>query len=193
MRFRIAGSSKLDRAAAGHVEIAQAAEANAVRLFAGACHPLAEQLGLAVGVDRQHRDDVLRHHIDRRHTIGGGGRGEDELLGVLGLGHAGEHVEHAVDVLLVVPQRLLHGFADLLASGKVDHGVDAFGIEDFGQTLTGARGGDIHAVQAGAFDAGGLAVAQIVDDNDLFAGLMECVNDMSADVAAAAGDENCHS
>ena len=37
------------------------------------------------------------------------------------------------------------------------------------------------------------AVAQIVDDNDLFAGLMECVNDMSADVAAAAGDENCHS
>ena len=52
----------------------------------------------------------------------------------------------------------------------MDHGIDAFGIEDFGQTLAGARGGDIHAVQAGAFDAGGLAVAQIVDDNDLFAG-----------------------
>ena len=48
-------------------------------------------------------------------------------------------------------------------------------------------------MMAGAFDASGLAVAQIVDDNDLFAGLMECVNDMSADVAAAAGDENCHS
>ena len=109
------------------------------------------------------------------------------FLAFLDLGHAGEHVEHAVDVLLVVPQRLLHGFADLLASGKVDHGVDAFGIEDFGQTLTGARGGDIHAVQAGAFDASGLAGGyEIVDDNDLFAGLMECVNDMSADVAAAA-------
>ena len=75
----------------------------------------------------------------------------------------------------------------------MDHGVDAFGIEDFSQTLVGTRSGDIHAVQTGAFDAGGLAVAQIVDDDDLFAGLMKCVNDMRADVAAASGDENCHS
>ena len=56
---------KFHRAAAGHVEVAQAAEANAVRLFAGACHPLAEQLGLAVRVDRQHRNDVFRNHVDR--------------------------------------------------------------------------------------------------------------------------------
>ena len=77
-------------------------------------------------------------------------------------------------------------------SGKVDHGVDAFGIEDFGQTLTGARGGDIHAVQAGVFDASGLAVAQIVDDDNLFAGLMKCVNDVGADVSAPTSDENCH-
>ena len=75
----------------------------------------------------------------------------------------------------------------------MNDGVDAFGLHDFSETFAGTRSGDIHAVQAGAFDASGLAVAQIVDDNDLFAGLMECVNDMSADVAAAAGDENCHS
>ena len=74
----------------------------------------------------------------------------------------------------------------------MDHGVDAFGIEDFGQTLTGARGGDIHAVQAGAFDAGWLAVAQIVNDDDLFAGLVKSVDDVSADVAAPTSDENCH-
>ncbi len=75
----------------------------------------------------------------------------------------------------------------------MNHGIDAFGLHNLREALAGARSGDVHAVQAGAFDAGGLAVAQIVDDNDLFAGLMECVNDMSADVAAAAGDENCHS
>ena len=47
----------------------QAAEADAIRFLAGAGHPLAEQLGLAVGVDRQHRDDVLRHHkIGRAHV-----------------------------------------------------------------------------------------------------------------------------
>ena len=186
------GVLQLHRTTSGHVEVAQRAEADAERLLAGACHPLAEQLGLAVGVDRQHRDDVLRHHIDRRHTIGGGGRGEDELLGVLGLGHAGEHVEHAVDVLLVVPQRLLDGFADLLARGEVDDGIDVFGVEDLGEAVAGARRGDIHAIQPRAFDAGGLSVAQIVDDDNAFAGLMERMDDVGTDVSAPTGNENCH-
>ena len=35
----------------------------------------------------------------------------------------------------------------------------------------------------GAFDAGWLAVAQIVNDDDLFAGLVKSVDDVSADVA----------
>ena len=191
MRFRIAGSFELDRTAAGHVEVAQTAEANAVRLFAGASHPLAEQLGLAVRVNRQHWNDVFRHHVDRRNAVGGCGRGEDELLGT-GVAHADEHVEHTVDVLLVVPQRLLNGFADLLSSGEMNDGVDAFGLHDFGETFAGTRSGDIHAVQAGAFDAGWLAVAQIVNDDDLFAGLMKSVDDVGADVAAPTSDENCH-
>ena len=38
----------------------------------------------------------------------------------------------------------------------------------------------------------GLPVAQIVDDDNLFAGLMKCVNDVGADVSAPTSDENCH-
>ena len=74
----------------------------------------------------------------------------------------------------------------------MDDGFDAFGLHDFGEAFAGTRCGDIHAVQAGAFDAGGLAVAQIVDDDNLFAGLMKCVNDVGADVSAPTSDENCH-
>ena len=32
-------------------------------------NPLAEQLGLAIRVDRQHRHHVFRHHVDRRHAV----------------------------------------------------------------------------------------------------------------------------
>ena len=74
----------------------------------------------------------------------------------------------------------------------MDHGIDAFGLHNLREALAGTRSGDVHAVQAGAFDAGGLAVAQIVDDDNLFAGLMKCVNDVGADVSAPTSDENCH-
>ena len=74
----------------------------------------------------------------------------------------------------------------------MDDGIDVFGVEDLGEALAGARRGDVHAVQAGAFDAGGLAVAQIVDDDDPFAGLVKRVDDMGADIAAPTSDENCH-
>ena len=183
---------ELDGAAAGDIEVAQSAEPNAVRLLTGTRHPFAEQLGLAVWVDRNHRFDVFGHHIDRRHAVGCGGRGEDELLGVLGLGHAGEHVEHAVDVLLVVPQRLLHGFADLLAGCEVDDGVHILGLHDLGETFAGSRCRDVHAVEACVADAIGLAVAQVVDYDDVFAGFVQCMDDVRADVAAAACDKNSH-
>ena len=74
----------------------------------------------------------------------------------------------------------------------MNHGIDAFGLHNLREALAGARSGDVHAVQAGAFDAGGLAIAQIVDDDNLFAGLMKCVNDVGADVSAPTSDENCH-
>ena len=74
----------------------------------------------------------------------------------------------------------------------MNDGVDAFGLHDFSETFAGTRSGDIHAVQAGAFDAGWLAVAQIVNDDDLFAGLMKSVDDVGTDVAAPTSDENCH-
>ena len=64
---------ELDGAAAGDIEVAQSAEPNAVRLLTGTRHPFAEQLGLAVWVDRNHRFDVFGHHIDRRHAVGCGG------------------------------------------------------------------------------------------------------------------------
>ena len=74
----------------------------------------------------------------------------------------------------------------------MDHGIDILGLHDFRETLTGAWGCDVHAVEAGSFDAGGLAVAQIVDDDDLFAGLMKSVNDVGSNVSAPTSDENCH-
>ena len=92
-----------------------------------------------------------------------------------GCGYIGAHVVHALhqagEQVVVV---------DDLSYGKPTR-------------IEGSRLYGMDIAAPGAFDASGLAVAQIVDDNDLFAGLMECVNDMSADVAAAAGDENCHS
>ncbi|GDZ25073.1 hypothetical protein MCC01958_15590 [Bifidobacteriaceae bacterium MCC01958] len=74
----------------------------------------------------------------------------------------------------------------------MDDGIDVFGVEDLGEAVAGARRGDIHAIQPRAFDAGGLSVAQIVDDDNAFTGLMERMDDVGTDVSAPTGNENCH-
>ena len=85
-----------DWSTAGHIEVAQGAEADAVRLLAG-----------PVGVDGDHGLHVFGDHVDRRLAVCCGRAGEDQFLGI-GLCHGRQYVDHAVQVLLVVPDGLLH-------------------------------------------------------------------------------------
>ena len=74
----------------------------------------------------------------------------------------------------------------------MDDGIDPVFFHDFGHALVCAGCGDVHAVETGPFDAGGLTVGEVVDDDDLLTGPMESVNDVGSDVTAATRDENCH-
>ena len=58
-------------AGAGHVEVAQAGPAQSPGPLAVGHHPLADELGLAVGVDGP-AVDVLGYDLHRRHAVDGG-------------------------------------------------------------------------------------------------------------------------
>ena len=130
-----------------------------------------------------------------RVAVDGRGGAEDDVLYVVAL-HRLKQVDAAGDVILIIVQRDLGGLPYRLESGEVDDGVDILFGEDFVQGLAVA---DVGLVETEIF-AGYLfylfkrfsrTVAKVVDDDDLAAGLQQFDAGVAADVAGAAGTENC--
>ena len=124
-------------------------------------------------------------------AIDGGRGGEDHLVDARVL-HGGQHVGHATDVLLVVPGGARDGLADLLACGEVDDGRDVLVHHEVGENGTGFIGSDIEANQGRVPDPGRVGGGQVVDDDDAIPALTQEADNVCADVAGAATNENAH-
>ena len=125
-------------------------------------------------------------------AVDGGRGGEDHLVDARVL-HGGQHVGHATDVLLVVPGGACDGLADLLARGEVNDGRDVLVHHEVGENGTGFIGSDIEANQGRVPDPGRVGGGQVVDDDDAIPALTQEADNVCADVAGAATNENAHS
>ncbi len=159
-------------------------------------HLLDEELGAAVGVGGAQREvlanrQLLRVAVDRR-------RGAEDHALHSRLGHCLAEGGRAADVVLVVREGLLNRLPHRLEPGEVHHRFDlVLGKDppqplpvadvDFGESRRPAA--DLrHPLQRH-----GGAVAQVVDHDDVVAGLEQFDHRVRADEAGAAGYQDfCH-
>jgi hypothetical protein len=139
---------------------------------------------------------VFRDRQALRLAVDGGGRAEDQLLHA-DRAHRLEQAQRAVDVAVVVDERLLAGFADRLQPGEMDdrraavaahHRLEEVAVADVAALAGGRTPGDL-------LDAGehlGMAVVEIVDDDDVAARLEQLDHRVRADIAGAAGNQDRH-
>ncbi len=182
------GVRQLRGRGARHVEVAQARGGDAVRLARAADQPLARQLGLAVRAQRRARG-VLGDQVHVGHAVHGGGGGEEEVAHAR-VGDGLEQDRQALDVLVVVVQRLLDGLADLLLARQVHHARDLVLAEGLLQHQPVQDGAD-HQRDA-LRDAGLVARGEVVEDDDLLPREQHRADDVRADVTGATGDQKRH-
>ena len=182
--------SQVVPAGAGDVEVPQAGPAQPPGPLAVRHHPLADQLGLAIGVDGM-AVDVLGHDLHRRHAVDGGRGGEDHLIDPHPL-HRQQHVRQAADVLLVVPAGPCHRLAHLLARREMDDRRDAAALHDARERFHRLAGRHVQLDHLSALHASRRAVGQVIDDDHLVPALKQKTDDVGSDVAGTAGNENTH-
>src|SRR5690606_8672570 len=182
--------AELRPARAGDVEVAQRDEPQPPRAAGRAAEPLADELRLAVRVDRL-GVQLLLDERDRRHAVRRGRRREHEAVHACRL-HRRDEVREAADVLLVVPGRLLDRLAHLLARREVDHGPDLVLGERARQDVHGLGRGHVDLDERRVADAVGTAGAEVVDHDHLLAALLQEAHHVRADVPGSAGHEDRH-
>ena len=186
------------RVRADGVEVAQEdALDGAVGGFHGVLEDvLAHGLGVAVRRDGRLAGCLLGHgHLVRLAVHGGGGGEQDVEVSFL-LGGL-QHVHEAQEVVLVVHEGLLHGFAHGLVGGEVDDGVDGIVPE---YLFHGGFIAEIHfhereVLPAGdllhAFETGMVTVGEIVGYHHIVARLDEFHGHVASDEARSARNKNC--
>ena len=173
-----------------NVEVAQADPLQVPGALAVSHQPFADQLRLAVGVD-----GVTGHILGDHRQLGSSvhcGRGREDHLVDPGVLHRQEDVGHSANVLLVVPGGAFDGLADLLACGEVDDGRDVLVHHEGRQRRPGFVQRHVKLHELGVADARCLTTRQVVDDNDAIPALTQEADNMRADVAGAATNENAH-
>ena len=192
--FRVfANQSALVRA--DRVEVAQQRDLPLVVRFIQILQNLFDdQLGAAIRVGGRGWK-VLFDRYAVRIAVDGRGRAENNILYLVTL-HRLKQVDAAGDVVFVVVQRDLRRLPHRLESGEVDHGLYVVFGEDSVQSLAVADVGLVETeIFAGylfyPFQRIGGAVAEVVDDDDLMAGLQQFHTGVAADVAGAACAEDC--
>ena len=178
------------------VEVAQNRDVHRlVRLVDVAQDVLDHQLGRAVRVGRRQREILFDGHALGL-TVDGRRRREDEILAAVFSHHRQEH-EGADEVVGVIFKRFLHRFADRLKPGEVDDRVGFFRLEDAFHRLFVA---DVRAIErelfagdlAHAVEHRGLAVDEVVYDDDLEVVVEQIDRGVRADVAGSARNQNFH-
>ena len=89
-----------------------------------------------------------------------------------------------------VEKRLLHRLADQRVRGEVHDGIRACAVPAPRRPRRGRPGRPGQTPPSDGLPA--VALVQVVEDDDLLAGLDQLFDDDAADVAGAAGDENFH-
>ena len=170
---------------ARHVEIAQRHVAQRIHRRHIAQHPFAHELGGAVGIDGTRRRlfariAVLGHAVHRR------GGGKHELFhAVLETGL--QQAAGRAGVVAVVLERQRHGFGHDGVGGEMHDGIDS---------VLRQQPRDQHMISdiADHQFAGGhrlaKALPQVIEDDDLLAGLAQLPDHVAADVAGPAGDQD---
>ena len=174
----------------GDVEVAQANPIQSPRTFSISHHPLTDELGFTVGINRLLLD-IFGDHRDRRHSVDGCGGGEDHVLHS-GLFHRQEHVGQTTDVLAVIPRRTLDRFSDLLLCSKVNDTGNVFVDHCLGQLRERFIASNIDLDQGCVANAIRGPSGQVVDDNNLLASFQQKTDNMRADVTGASGNKNAH-
>jgi hypothetical protein len=155
---------------------------------------LDDELAATIGVGGGAHREILADGHRGRVAVDRGRGAEHHRLHPRRL-HGLEQGDAAADVVVVIEQGLAHRLAHRLQPGEVDHGVDVVvpehGIQCFPVADVGLDEGEIHARQFAHPDEGfGAAVAQVVQHDDVIAGVEEFHAGVGADVAGAAGDED---
>ncbi|EJX02305.1 hypothetical protein EVA_09588 [gut metagenome] len=152
-------------------------------------------LGVAVWVGRRGRHPFLKWNRVV-HAVYRSGGGEDDALALMLLHALAEH-QGAGDIIVVVFQWFMHRFAYRFESGKVDDSINLLFFKDTVDSRliqqvclikNRASAGDF-------FDAVEdlrLGVGEVIDDNNLFAGVDQLNDGVAADKSGSSGDENSH-
>mmetsp|Transcript_59718 Transcript_59718/g.129435 ORF Transcript_59718/g.129435 Transcript_59718/m.129435 type:complete len:259 (-) Transcript_59718:179-955(-) len=154
---------------------------------------LVEELGGAVRVGRAGGEGLVDGDA-RRLAVDGGGGGENNVAAAGSL-HRLEQVKRALDVHLVVEQRLRDTLAHSFETRKMHHSRDAMLAEDIRERSLVA---DIHLVEGHAASCQLLdtaqallvRVAEVVDHHYLVAFLDELKDGVGANIPNAARDEH---
>ena len=156
---------------------------------------LDHQLRRAVGIRRRKRE-ILADRNGRRVAVHGRRGAENEILDLELLHHL-QKAQRGDEVVLIVPQRDLHRFADGLEACEMDDRKDLVLREDPAQRLRVAdvRFEELHFFAAERFDAvhnERLAVDEIVDDRHVVSLFEQRDAGVASDVACAACNQNSH-
>jgi len=154
---------------------------------------LVEQLRRAVRVGRARRERLCDGHTGG--VAVDGRRGREDDVEASGVGHALDEVERALNIDLVVQQRLRDRLAHRLQPGKVDHGVDLVLREEMRQRLLVAdidlledrlaTGELLHTAQALE-----VRVAQVVGHDHIVASIKQLEHRVAADVSHTASHQH---
>ncbi len=170
---------------AGGVKIAQGGVGHAMGLAVPVDRSLADQLALAIGIDRILRRILGDRHA-RRRAVGGAARGKDDVA-QLGRQHGVEQGQGVNHVVVEVELRLDHRFADIGEGGEVDHRRHLETGQRVGQQL---GVGKIALDQRPPAHRLAVAVDEIVIGDRRIAGLGQSLAGMTADIAGTAGNQD---
>jgi len=121
--------------------------------------------------------------------VDGGGRAEHDARDA-GVTKPLEQEHRLADVGVVVAERVGDGLRHHGAGRAVDDRVDVRVVRQ--QAIEQRRVGDVAHVEVAAFAEGAEALGEVVEDDDLDAGLDACRRDSGPDVSGAAGDQYLH-
>ena len=185
------------RMGADRVEVAQQGDAPLrLRFLQIGQDLLHHQLAFAVRALRRPGREAFNVRDFRLIAVDGGGGAKDEVFDV-GRAHGGDETQGTVDVVVVILERLRNGFTDRFQTREVDHRFDGVVVKDLGHQRFIA---DVAFHEGGLFTAkafnhrqhAALAVAQVVENDDVMTVLQQLHTGMTSYVTATTCYQNSH-
>ena len=157
---------------------------------------LHHQLAFAVRALRRPGREAFNVRDFRLIAVDGGGRAKDEVFDV-GRTHGGDETQGAVDVVVVILERLSNGFTDRFQTCEVDHRFNGVVVKDLGHQrfVTDVAFHERRVFTAKTFNHrqhAALTVAQVVENDDVMAVLQQLHAGMTTDVTATTCYQNSH-